>query len=232
MARYRLDSEHFISSPGILVPAGTIVGDGTPYPWTGPPSRGMTGEDDEGRRLVDEHLSATVNPVTGLRVAPDRSKSGAERAIDDPGPGGLPEPGPFPPTTNNPVFRQPRETLQPIIPSPSEHVTPGPGGRPDPMRSPEEREADRDAAVDAAAAGGPGRPAGVPAGGLGGVDTRRVLPEQDRTQRVTDGQPAPQPAHPAATPLPGQPGVGGPKASALAPKTADGRPAPEAPPKK
>jgi hypothetical protein len=219
MPKFTLTADHYDSSGGVLIPAGTVVGDGTPYPWPGAVSMQMDGADDEGRRLVEEHQSTRVNPITGLRVAPDRSRFGSELAADNPGAGGYPAPGPTAPTVNNPVFRTRADALQPIIPAPSEHVQPGPGGRPDPMRSPEEREEARDAAIDSAAAGGPGRAAGVPAGGLGGADTRRLVPEQDRTQRVTDGEPPDtQVRHPAATPLPGQPGEGGPKASALSPK--------------
>jgi hypothetical protein len=226
MPRFVTTAEHYISSPGILIPAGTEVGDGTSYPWFGPPSLQMEGVDDEGKRLVGEARENRINPITGLRIGPD-NRFGSELAADDPGRGGAPQPGPanmLP--ANNPIYRTTEQPLQPIIPSPSEHVQPGPGGRPDPFKSPEDREADRDKAIDMAAVGGPGRNPGVPPGGLAGVDTRRILDQDRREQRITDGEPAPQPPHPSATPLPGQEGKAGPKVSGPAggsppPKPAD-----------
>jgi hypothetical protein len=51
--------------------------------------------------------------------------------------------------SNPPVYRQNTQPIQPVVPAPSEQVQPGPVGRPDPSRSPEEREATRDAHIEA-----------------------------------------------------------------------------------
>ncbi len=53
MAKYRLLAEH-VAPDGQVLPAGTEVGDDTPYPWPMDPSNQMEGIDDDGKKRVDD----------------------------------------------------------------------------------------------------------------------------------------------------------------------------------
>lgn len=54
MAKYKLLAEH-VTSDGMVLPAGTEVGDGTPYPWPMDPSNQMEGVDDDGKARVEAY---------------------------------------------------------------------------------------------------------------------------------------------------------------------------------
>jgi len=51
--RYILHAQHVFAGDRLLE-VGTEVGDGTPYPWPGPPSPLMEGVDDAGRQAVEK----------------------------------------------------------------------------------------------------------------------------------------------------------------------------------
>lgn len=78
----------------------------------------------------------------------------ANPARTNPGPGANPadrdRPAFRPANTGNPPVGGTRNAPnQPVVPAPSENVFPGPVGRPDPSRTPEERQAVADAAIQA-----------------------------------------------------------------------------------
>jgi hypothetical protein len=94
-----------------------------------------------------------------------------------------------------PVYRQQTQPIQPVVPAPSEQVTPGPVGRPDPSRSPEEREATRDAHIEAHAMVNATDPAFAP------IAERTVDGEPDESKAPEPMGDA-APAHAGNTPLP------------------------------
>lgn len=182
MPRYTLMAPHY--APGdVYLPAGAQVGDGTPFPWTGPPSMHMEGADDAGCDAIRK--LKRVDPITGMPIGKEdqrreaRMQRAGDRSADDPGPGGDPNnPGPLPPVQNNPIYPTYPNVTQPIIPAPSEHLHPSAVARPDSAKTPEERQRDHDAAVGAAA----------------------KSPQHVTQPKIADGKPgATQPDHPAAS---------------------------------
>lgn len=113
--RYRLTGPHHIDEQ--VLPAGTIVGDGTPYPFRArvddprigrkagdptPPSNDMVPLDDEAKKLFEELYGETDFPVdptasiplTGAENAPRVRPEGAPRPTEYQAPEGKAEPGP------------------------------------------------------------------------------------------------------------------------------------------
>lgn len=76
MARFRLMTTHYIMEQ--LLEPGTVVGDGTPWPVT-VPSFGMEGEDEEGKRLCEEHRHNFNTPESAFPVQPNVPNRGIVR---------------------------------------------------------------------------------------------------------------------------------------------------------
>jgi hypothetical protein len=87
---------------------------------------------DPAGNVADSTVTRPTNPGPGAPAAPTGTRPALPAARATP-----------------PVFRQQTQPIQPVVPAPSEQVAPGPVGRPDPSRSPEEREATRDAHIEA-----------------------------------------------------------------------------------
>lgn len=64
--RYRLKSQHYIN--GLLLEAGTEIGEGTEVPFTAPPSAEMEGVNDEGKKLVAARLKTFMIPVESIPI--------------------------------------------------------------------------------------------------------------------------------------------------------------------
>lgn len=82
--RYMLHAEH-VYKTGEVLPPGTIVGDGTNWPWPDPPSTQMEGLDPEAKKATDEvwqrlyGTDAQFAPAT-TDMRPDEGKIKAELA--------------------------------------------------------------------------------------------------------------------------------------------------------
>jgi hypothetical protein len=88
---------------------------------------------DPATAVADPANPARTNPGPGARRVEDRERP-AFRPLA---------------TGNPPVAGWRNAPNQPVVPAPSENVFPGPAGRPDPSRTPEERQATADAAIQA-----------------------------------------------------------------------------------
>lgn len=64
MARFKLTAPHYID--GHSLPAGTEIGEGTDFPFSGRPSASMVGVDDEGKKAVEARLKTYIDPDRGL----------------------------------------------------------------------------------------------------------------------------------------------------------------------
>lgn len=97
MAQYRLLGPH-VTSEGILLEAGTVVGDDTPWPWRYPfnnepmpPSNQMEGCDDEGkknieelqRKLYGEEMMERSKVPDNVREARDKQAKEQEKLDED-----------------------------------------------------------------------------------------------------------------------------------------------------
>lgn len=89
MPQFRLLEPHYINDQ--FLEAGTLVGDDTPYPFKGKPSRAMEGTDDESQKAVDEARGRGTDPETSLRLNrnddPDKYPSSTPKAIEPTQPG-------------------------------------------------------------------------------------------------------------------------------------------------
>ena len=95
MAKYKLLAEH-VTSDGQVLPAGTEVGDGTPYSWPMEPSNQMEGLDEDGKAKVDAfwqsryghpYQAPDVNPNLSdadkaALEAEEKAKVDAQKAIE------------------------------------------------------------------------------------------------------------------------------------------------------
>lgn len=72
MPKFKLKSQHFIN--GVLLEAGTEIGEGTSVPFSGRPSAEMEGLDDAGKKAVAERLKTFMEPFSKLpmTVAEDK----------------------------------------------------------------------------------------------------------------------------------------------------------------
>ena len=183
--KFRLTADHYTNTC-VLVPAGAEVGEGTAFPLTlfGEPSMNMEPLDDAAREAWKARHESSQRPIDSLNINSVSRKNDPTAALHDrdrppdPTDPNAPPRQPGKPITQpvtqpamalNPILPTPGDPgsgRQPILPPPSEHVQPGPVGRPDPARSPEERQHDRDVmaetptndAVHAVAATGPVEP--------------------------------------------------------------------------
>jgi hypothetical protein len=92
------------------------------------------------------------DPIAAPRDPAAAVSDPANPARTNPGPGANDRDRPAlrPANTGNPPVAGTRNMPnQPVVPAPSENVFPGPVGRPDPSRTPEERQATADAAIQA-----------------------------------------------------------------------------------
>jgi hypothetical protein len=133
---------------------------------------------DPAGNVADSTVTRPTNPGPGAPAAPTGTRPALPAARATP-----------------PVFRQQTQPIQPVVPAPSEQVAPGPVGRPDPSRSPEEREATRDAHIEAHAMVNATDPAFAP------IAERTVDGEPDES-KVPEPMGDAAPAHAGNTPLP------------------------------
>lgn len=89
MAQYRLLAEH-VTPEGVVLEAGTVVGDDTSYPWRYahnnepmPPSNQMEGVDDEGREKIKELNRKLYGEDAPHTVGPSEEVQAARKQQED-----------------------------------------------------------------------------------------------------------------------------------------------------
>lgn len=69
--RYRLLAQHYSEEDKLLEP-GTVVGDGTPFLWTRPPTTEMEGLDDASCQAIEREKiregTSGLDPLSALRM--------------------------------------------------------------------------------------------------------------------------------------------------------------------
>jgi len=69
MAKYKLLSQHYSEEDKLLEP-GTVVGTGTPFKWTRPPTAEMVGLDKDGKAAVEKEKLRAGEMLDPLNYLP------------------------------------------------------------------------------------------------------------------------------------------------------------------
>lgn len=188
MARYKLLADHYMFDR--LLPAGTEIGDGTPWPFKGEPSMEMQGMDKASQDLINKRFAGLYSdPVQGLPLDDGQRMAPGPRLRQ------VGEAAPRPFGTTNPLVPSNDVGVMPVQPYAQEQVQPSAVARPDPSKSPEDRERDRDAlAQQGLSAGAYAHPA---------PDPELTVSEGNQTQADLPLEPPPPPKEPPMPTLSG-----------------------------
>lgn len=151
MPTYLLMADHYINDR--IIPAGTKIGDGTPFPFNGEPTPQMQGDDDASRELIEKKFGGLRTGVEALDINGNPPSGGGS---DDEGT--IPMVGEQPGLGqggDNPIFpSRPPQPEQPVPPYAVEQVAGSSVARVDESLSVEDRQQAADATATAAHAGG------------------------------------------------------------------------------